>query len=112
MRVKPTRRLPYAVGGREDQHGVWTVTLPRGWKLAGDTVALDWNGPGGIGRVSLTVTEKVNDDGTRTVVWTREVALRAGVVPAEAYPALVELNRRMKSPDTWRVLLVKEWNRP
>jgi hypothetical protein len=58
--------------------------------------------------VSVSVTEKPSADGGRTLVWKRDVSLRAGVVPEESYPALVELNRRMKSPDLWRVLLERE----
>jgi hypothetical protein len=103
-----TRRLPYAVGRKSEQHATWTVTLPRGWKLAGESTSLDWEAPCGVGRVSVSVTEKPSADGGRTLVWKRDVSLRAGVVPEESYPALVELNRRMKSPDLWRVLLERD----
>jgi hypothetical protein len=103
-----TRHLPYAVSGKSEDHATWTVTLPRGWKLAGEPTSLDWEGPCGVGRVSVSVSEKPAANGGRTLVWKRDVALRAGVVPAESYPALVELNRRMKSPDLWRVLLERE----
>lgn len=103
-----SRRLPYAVSGNSDQTVSWSVVLPKGWKLAGDPVEVSWEGPAGVGRVSLRVVREPLASGETRLTWTRTVALRAAVVPPEAYPALVELNRRMKSPDTWRVLLEKE----
>lgn len=103
-----SRRLPYAVGGRSASRTVWSVDLPKGWKLSGEPKPLVWEGPSGIGRVTVSVVTETLADGSARLVRTRDIALRAGVVPAEAYPALVELNRRMKSPDTWRVLLEKE----
>ncbi len=106
--VDAARRLPYAVGAPADTRTTWTIDLPRGWKLAGDPVRLDWQGPSGVGRVRLALNETVNADGTRRLVWTKTLALRPAVVSPEAYPALVEINRRMKSSDTWRVLLERE----
>lgn len=106
--VDAARRLPYAVGAPLDSRTTWTVDLPKGWKLAGEPVRLDWKGPAGVGRVALDVAESVNADGSRRLVWTKTLALRPAVVTPESYPALVELNRRLKSTDTWRVLLEKE----
>jgi len=102
------RRLPYAVGSERDSRAVWTVDLPEGWKLAGEPRTIDWDGPNGLGRVTLSVTTESREGGGLRVVWTREIALKAAVVSPEAFPALVELNRRMKAADTWRVLLERE----
>ena len=54
------------------------------------------------------MTTESREGGGLRVVWTREIALKAAVVSPEAFPALVELNRRMKAADTWRVLLERE----
>ena len=104
----PTRKLPYAVAGRRDQVTRWTVTLPKGWKLASDATGIDWSGPAGTGLVKLDIAETVGASGVRTLVYEKRIALRAGVVSPAAYPALVELNRRMRSPEIWRVLLERE----
>ncbi|RYD59893.1 MAG: DUF3857 domain-containing protein, partial [Verrucomicrobiaceae bacterium] len=102
------RRLPYAVGSRHDSKAVWTVDLPKGWKLSGEPSSIDWDGPAGVGNVKLAVSSERRDDGGLRLTWTREVALKAAVISPEAFPALVELNRRMKATDTWRVLLERE----
>lgn len=102
------RRLPYAIGSKRDEHAVWTVDLPKGWKLAGEPRSIDWDGPDGVGSVKLSVATEPRNDGGLRLVWTREIALKAAVVSPEAFPALVELNRRMKATDTWRVLLERE----
>ncbi|MEK7949299.1 DUF3857 domain-containing protein [Luteolibacter soli] len=102
------RRLPYALGAQRNSRNVWTVDLPKGWKLSGEPSSIDWDGPSGIGHVTLSVSSERRDDGGLRLVWTREVALKAAVVSPEAFPALVELNRRMKATDTWRVLLERE----
>ncbi|HEY1120596.1 MAG TPA: hypothetical protein VGE67_03315, partial [Haloferula sp.] len=102
------RRLPYAVGARRDSKAVWTVDLPKGWKLSGEPSSIDWDGPAGVGRVTLVVNTERRDDGGLRLTWTRDVALKAAVISPEAFPALVELNRRMKATDTWRVLLERE----
>jgi hypothetical protein len=102
------RRLPYAVASQRDSRAVWTVDLPKGWKLAGEPGVIDWDGPNGVGHVTLSVTAEPREDGSLRLVWTREIALKAAVVSPEAFPALVELNRRMKAADTWRVLLERE----
>lgn len=103
-----TRRLPYALNSQRDSRSVWTVELPKGWKLAGEPRTVDWDGPAGLGRVSLSVTTAPRADGGLSLVWTRDIALKPAVVSPEAFPALVELNRRMKAADTWRVLLERE----
>lgn len=102
------RRLPYASDSQRDERAVWTVDLPKGWKLAGEPRTLDWDGPAGLGRVSLSLTTERREDGGLRLTWTRDIALKAAVVSPEAFPALVELNRRMKAADTWRVLLERE----
>lgn len=104
----PTRRLPYAVTGNQDSEVRWTVKLPKGWKFAGDSSGIDWSGPADIGRVSLEIRESVGADGVRTLTYVKKTGIRAGVVSPAAYPALVELNRRMRSPEIWRVLLERE----
>jgi transglutaminase-like putative cysteine protease len=102
------RRLPYALGSERSSRAVWTVDLPKGWKLAGEPRTIDWDGPSDLGNVTLSVTTETRDDGGLRLVWTRDIALKAAVVSPEAFPALVELNRRMKAADTWRVLLERE----
>lgn len=104
----PVRRLPYAVPSHQYSSTRWTVDLPKGWKLSGEPRRLLWDGPSGVGRVAVDMVESRNADGTVRLTWTKSVALRAAVVPPEAYPALVELNHTLKSPETWRVLLEKE----
>ena len=105
---EPSRRLPYAVATSQRARRVWDVRLPKGWRLAGEPKALTWDGPAGVGSVALRFSESTESDGSRRLLGEFEVKVRPGDVSPAAYPALVELNRRLKSSDTWRVLLERE----
>ncbi len=59
---------------------------------------LDWTLPNGLGRIRLTVQQAQTSDGRLMVLLRRSTTLEPALVPAEVYPALTEINRRLTHP--------------
>lgn len=70
--------------------------------------AVDWALPDGLGHVRVDVERSARPDGRIEITLRRTVSIEPAIVPAEIYPALLEIHRRLMHPQMRTVLVELE----
>jgi len=100
-----TRIYPLMVAEPSDRIRHWTITLPENTTVQSAPEDIAWTGPADLGDITIETATTRDDGGPAVLEVTQTIRLSPAVIPAEDYPALLELNRRLSRPAQWRVLL-------
>lgn len=100
------RENPLYRNSRRQDVTRYTIVLPETTRrvelMPGD---LQWTGPNGLGEIELSTDSRVAADGRRIIEVSRAVRLQDAVIPAEHYPALLNLDRQIKHPSSRTILV-------
>ena len=94
---------PLHLGSPVERAATYTIRLPESTRdicLLPRDAAME--GPAGMGKVTFATK---HSPGSRTVEIAQSVNFNEAVVPAEGYPQLLEINRRMRHPESATLLI-------
>jgi hypothetical protein len=115
------RILPFALDGRADANIQWEIKLPKGAKVISEPKPIRWEFHRGQGKapvplkwgdfgfpegMAVSVQQRAEKDGTLILEVKQSLRRSAPVItPADNYPSLLDINRKLSVPSQWQVLV-------